>query len=226
MSIRCIILPIAILLCVATVWAQPGAVPANLHNNLTVLYDITISNHKKNAGIEETYNGGIKTIMVQNSKARVRLVSLMRIQSHYFFKNDSGLAKVLITKESGKKKYKYRLSAAGWKQYNVKYDSITCTFLDDTKSIAGYNCKKAIVTVPGLDKEVIIYYSPELTAPDKHIEPLFAKIPGLVLHYVTEGPNGSISFTAKKISFDPLDEGLFQEPVNGYAQKNYIASER
>ncbi len=199
---------------------------AEQRGNLTVLYDISIHSKKKNTGIEETYNGGIKTIMVKNDKARVRLVSLMRIQSHYFFKHDTALSKVLITKESGKKKYKYQLTATEWESYNEKYGNITCTLLEDTKLIAGYSCKKAIIALPGLDKEVTVYYTPELKALDKYIEPLFAKIPGMVLQYVTEKGDGTVSFTASKISFEPVAESLLSEPSAGYIQKKYEAPEK
>lgn len=204
--------------CAAIAQAQTVAPPAN-NQNLTVVYDISIHNNKKAAGIEETYNGGIKTVMVQNGRARVRLVSLMRIQSHYFIKNDSSLAKVFITKESGKKKYKYSLSAREWKDFNTKYDSVSCVLLDDTKEVAGYPCKKAILKIPAQNKEVTIYYTPGLNPLDKHIEPLFATVPGLVLQYETAAGNESIRFTASKLSFEKIDESLLQEPVTGYTQK-------
>jgi len=223
------ILLIILSLCSTGIRAQPGAgiaVSNNKNNNLTIVYDISISSNNKKAGIEEAYNGGIKTVMLQNGKARIRLVSLMRIQSLYFFTKDSALTKVLITKESGKKKYKYQLSAADWKRHNAKYDSITYSLLDETKSVAGYTCKKAIITVPGENKEVIVYYSTELKPLDNYIEPLFAGIPGVVLQYVSETTNGNISFTASKISFEPVDENLLQEPTSGYVQKNYDAPVR
>lgn len=226
MKIQNVISVVVVLLIATTVKAQPAVVQSSLHRDLTVLYDISIHSRRKNAGIEETYNGGIKTIMVKNDRARVRLVSLMRVQSHYFFKHDSGLSKVLITKESGKKKYKYLLTAEDWKSYNKKYENITCTLLEDTKLIAGYRCRKAIVTVPGQDKEVTVYYTPELKPLDKHIEPLFAQIPGMVLQYVTESEAGSVTFTANKIVFEPLDESLLSEPSAGYIQKSYEDPER
>jgi len=228
-KINSIILLIILSLCGSGTRAQSGegvAASNKKNNNLTIVYDINTSSKTKNAGIEETYNGGIKTIMLQNGQARVRLVSLMRIQSLYFFTKDTALTKVLMTKESGKKKYKYQLSASDWKQYNAKYDSITYSLLDETKSVAGYPCKKAIITIPAENKEVIVYYSPELKPLDDHIEPLFAGIPGLVLEYMHKTSDGNISFTASKISFGPIDETLLQEPASGYILKSYDAPVR
>lgn len=228
MGIVRIILPAILLLYALGMQAQTPAMPAGdtNHSSITVVYDISSSRNSKSAGIEETYNGGIKTVMIQNGKARIRLVTLMRIQSNYFFLQDSALAKVLVTKESGKKKYKYALTALEWKRQNAKYDSISCKLLDDSKTVAGYTCKKAIITVPGESREITVYYSTALKPLHRLIEPLFACVPGMVLQYESETSDGSISFTANKISFDPLDESLLQEPATGYIKKRYIASQR
>ena len=192
-----------------------------LLNNITVVYDININSNKKNTGIAETYNGGVKTIMIKGGKTRVRLVTLMRIQSIYLFKQDSTLSKVLIVKESGNKRYKSRLSPADWKNYNAKYDSITYTLLNDSITVAGHNCRKAIITIPGEGKEVIAYYSTSLKSLDKNTEPMFTGLPGMVLKYEYEDPEGTIIFTAGKISFDQIDEKILEEPTKGYTQKKY-----
>jgi len=216
------------LYCSSSAQGQPATVttnsPARL-NNLTVVYDINVNSNKSNIGIEETYNGGIKTVMIRHEKARIRLVSLMRIQSTYFAKQDSNLAKVSIIKESGKKKYKYRLSAVDWKNYNTRYDSISYTLFDDSITVAGYNCKKALISIPGSGKEVTAYYSTSLKPLDKYLEPLFAGLPGMVLKYEQEDPKGTISFTANKVSFDEFDEKLLQEPSKGYILRNYTPVE-
>lgn len=194
-------------------------------SNMTLLYDININTGKTGTGIEETYNGGVKTVMIKNDRVRIRLVSLMRIQSIYFFKRDSALSKVLITKESGEKKYKYSLTASDWKFYNAKYDSLTYTFLDDSISVAGYNCKKAIITLKD-GKEVVAYYSTALKSLDKFVEPMFAGLPGIVLRYEHEESKGTISFTVSKISMDPIDDHIFAEPTRGYKTQRYRPSSR
>src|ERR1700722_9599956 len=69
--------------------------------DLTIPYSITITSRKSGAGIAETYNGGIETLFAGAHVARLRLVSLMRIQS-VFITTENGLLKsVTIIKESG-----------------------------------------------------------------------------------------------------------------------------
>lgn len=200
-----------IIACGTTAKAQPAVVSKQNYNSLILVYDINISSTKKKAGIEETYNGGVKTIMLQNNKARVRLVSLMRIQSHFFQMHDSGLVYMVISKESGKEKTKNQLSASDWKIHNTKYESLSCEFSDESISVAGYNCKKAIITAPSENKKVIAYYCPQLKPLHTFIEPLFAGIPGIVLQYTVEDKTGSLSFTASKVSFEPVAENLVAE---------------
>ena len=194
LRINSIILLMGFYLCATSTRAQSAqslADSAVMFNNITVVYDININSNNSSAGIAETYNGGVKMIMARGAKARFRLVTLMRIQSIYFFKQDSNLTKVIILKESGKKRYKYQLSPADWKIYNAKYDSVTYALLNDSITVAGYSCKKAIISIPGEGKEVIAYYSNSLKPMDKNIEPMFAGLPGMVLKYEHETPEGA-----------------------------------
>ena len=83
-----------------------------VNNNLTITYNLLIDGNKK-TGIEEVYNGGNRTIFINNKQVRVRLVSLMRIESLFFLIGaDTSLNKIVVVKESGKDKYKNVMCAA------------------------------------------------------------------------------------------------------------------
>ncbi len=227
MRINNIILLIGFYLCASNAGAQPAkGLPDSsvMYNNITIVYDIIINSNKKNADIAETYNGGVKTVIVKGGKARLRLVTLMRIQSIFFLKQDSALEKVFILKESGKKRYKYQLSPEDWNKYNARYNGIVYTLVNDSITVAGHLCKKAIISIPGEGKEVIAYYSTALKPLDKNIEPMFAGLPGMVLRYEHSDPEGIIIFTANQISFDQIDEKIVEAPTKGYIQRNYSAS--
>ncbi|MET2951850.1 hypothetical protein ABXV18_27720, partial [Vibrio owensii] len=66
-------------------------------------------------GIGETYNGGVETFFTNARHARLRLVSLMRIQSIYVSSDNTERT---IVKESGKNKYVSRMNGQEWKAYN------------------------------------------------------------------------------------------------------------
>src|SRR6202012_3207617 len=98
--------------------------------DLTVSYAIEVRSKKSNTGIAETYNGGVETLFITGHQARLRLVSLMRMQSIYLFSQDPE-RRVTIVKESGHDKYKYHLNGGEWKAYNKKYEGVKCLLTED-----------------------------------------------------------------------------------------------
>jgi hypothetical protein len=74
--------------------------------DLTVSYSIGLKSRRSNTGIGETYNGGVETIFANDQEVRLRLVSLMRMQSIFILSDGRAQQKVIILKESGKNRYK------------------------------------------------------------------------------------------------------------------------
>ena len=196
------------------------------YDAFSIVYDIHVTTSKENPGLEETYNGSTKTIMHQNGKTRIRLVSLMRIQNIYLFEEASALKKVILTKESGKNLYKYVLTASEWKIYNTRYDNIKYTYYNDKLNILGFECKKAALFINDGKQKIIVYYTESLKPFSKSIEPMFAGLPGLVLRYEIESKNGSIRYIANKINTEKLDNSIFSEPEKGFTVKKYKAYSR
>jgi GLPGLI family protein len=89
-------------------------------------------------------------------------------------------------------------------------------YLDETKEIAGYKCKKAIVSVEGAG-ELEIYYTEDLPAgASKQYEGLN----GFPLEYtVAQGPM-KIKMTAKTVKQEKLDKSLFETP-SGYDKMSF-----
>jgi len=194
----------------------------NIANNnaLTIIYDIQVKTDKSKTGIEETYNGGIKTIFINNEQARIRLVSLMRIQSIFFSTSVNSKHQVSIVKESGKAKYKYYLTNDQWKSLNIKYNNDSCQITNDSAVILNYPCRKVIITLKD-GRILTAFYTNQLNPINPKIEPAFNCVPGLVLQYQYSYKKGTIIYTASKISQNPIDGSIFKIPVKGYIQKKY-----
>ena len=197
-------------------FAQPG------NKTATIVYDISITKHRHAGGIEETYNGGTKAIFITGKKARIRLVTLMRIQSMFFDYTETGVKKVTILKESGKKKYTFNLTPAEWNSYNYKYDStnVSCSFTNDSLNIAGYTCKKVVINLQK-GRQVIAYYTDSIQTKTGFIEPLFRCVPGMVLQYEFFSKKGFIIFKAAKVSNSFISTSIFTVPSKGFAVKKY-----
>mgnify|MGYP006992428898 CR=1 FL=1 len=160
----------------------------------------------------------IKTYMQSGSKVRIRMVSLMRIQNIFLSKNSNGSNRILISKESGKQKYKQLVSDAAWKQLNSRYQNLHCSFTKDSVLIAGYYCKKANIQLAD-GKQITAYFTNALPPADKNIEPMFACLPGMVLKYEYKHGNGTLIYHAVKVKHNPISETVFREPGNEYPFK-------
>lgn len=192
-----------------------------LKKDITVSYSVELKSNKNNTGIGEAYNGGIKTVFISGDKARVRLVSLMRIQSVFLFPKNSANKIAVVAKESGKDKYKYFLSENEWKQYNGKYDSITCQFTYDSAVILNYPCRKAIITLKD-GRSIGVFYTDSIKRKNfSQAEPLFSCVPGLVLQYEYRYKKGTIIYTATSINSEKIDPLVFRIPTKGVSTRKF-----
>jgi GLPGLI family protein len=202
--------------------APKPAVDYKREEDLTVTYSMELAKaRKKSIGIGETYNGGTKTLFVSNGLVRLRLVSLMRMQSIFILPPGNTERTAVIVKESGKNKHKVYLSANQWKQYNAKYDQAGCRLVDDTAIIAGYRCNKAIITLSD-GRTITAFYTRSIQRPElANVEPAFACIPGLVLKYTYEYKKGKITYTATAVSRKQIDQDILKVPSKGYPEQPY-----
>jgi hypothetical protein len=191
---------------------------------LTIVYTLSTESSKKTS-IEETYNGGTLALFINNKTARIRFVSLMRIQSMFFnVAEGNEKSKVYIFKESGKEKYKSVLKWPDWQNFNQSYNAATYEFLEDSMVILKYNCKKVIITAAN-NRKVIAYYTKQFTNPIIAIaEPIFAGIPGVVLYYEYSEKKNKVKFTATDILTNPISKEVFKMPAKGYLTKKYTTN--
>ena len=220
----------AILAVMAPFNGRPAANPAMLPmvftmdgNDLTVSYSIGILSKRSNTGIAETYNGGVKTLFIGGRQGRLRLVSLMRIQSVFISTDQDRLQKITIVKESGKNKYKSSLTEHEWSAYNKKYLGASCNLTDDTMHVLNYLCKKALITLKGGRTLTAWYTTAIQNVLFANLEPAFSGIPGLVLKYEYTLRRKTISYTATSISRNPLAPDVFTLPGADFPVKKFIA---
>ena len=65
------------------------------------------------------------------------------------YDNETGTA--VILKEIGAEKYMLTFTSDEWKKENMQFEGLTVTLTNETKTILGYECKKAVAH---LKKEV------------------------------------------------------------------------
>lgn len=82
-------------------------------------------------------------------------------------------------------------------------------------------CNKAILTNNG--KEIICYYVAGVNLPALiKAEPLFAKIPGLVLQYEFKNKKEYIVYRASSVDFTPFPMAQLNIPSSGFVKKRVV----
>ncbi|HEY0434783.1 MAG TPA: hypothetical protein VGC95_12990, partial [Chitinophagaceae bacterium] len=113
-----------------------------------------------------------------------------------------------------------------WLEANQKYDSVSFKLDNDsTKVIVGYNCQKATGTLQS-GETFTVYFTKDLVPANRDMQYSNRQLPGLVLEYESHlGPN-RVTFTASKLSFDPVAVSKFDLPKTGFRVLSYEESKR
>jgi GLPGLI family protein len=176
----------------------------------TVTYSITGSNVETNKNLA----GTTKTLYIKGKMSRIDMVGNNYKQS-VIYNNETGTA--VILKEIGTEKYISTFTSNEWKKENKQFEGLTVTLTNETKTMLGYECKKAVAHLKD-GSYYNIYYVPAIIPSANENPYQFKDIPGFVLQYETYNDKNSvgITYTATVINFNPVPASRFQIPSSGY----------
>ncbi|MCO6499169.1 MAG: hypothetical protein J5I47_02185 [Vicingus serpentipes] len=93
-------------------------------------------------------------------------------------------------------------------------------FIDETKTILGYECKQALITIDnGLNDVFTVAYTDEINIKTPNWPNQFSIINGVLLEYQYEKYDVCMRFTAKKIHFKKIEDSEFEIPED-YTELN------
>ena len=162
--------------------------------------------------LTKAFDGASLNIWFKASNVRVDYNSNILNQTTFFDAKDGS---VVLLKESGQEKYMMNLSKSQWSSYNNKYAGISYQYVNETKTVAGLLCKKAIGTLKDGSK-IVVYYCPDLIPYSTGYDYAFIEIPGLVLEYETSFGNVTAIFTVNKVQTSSVSLSKFDLPKSGY----------
>lgn len=173
----------------------------------TVTFDVSIGK-ADGSGEHAT-----KTLYIKGTEIRTDLVSPTFLQTTFY---DGKKEEAVILRELGGNKYMSRLNAAQWKDQNKRYEGMEVVLGNETKTILGYECKKAQVKLK--DGSVLdMFYATAIIPSVSENAYQFKGIPGFVLEYEAQSEKGGkIKFTATVINLSPVPASRFQIPQSGY----------
>jgi len=180
----------------------------------TISYAISAEDGTMDKDVSESLKASTKNVYIKGNDSRADLVSPSFTQSLIYNKS-TGTA--VILREFGNNKFMTRLDRSKWLEENKKYEGMTVSLVgSDTKTILGYECKKALIQLK--DGSVLtLYYASAIVPSVKEFEYQFKDIPGFVLEFESQETNGKkIRYTATKINLSPVQASRFDIPVSGY----------
>lgn len=186
----------------------------------SIVYNVVVNTNDPNPKLVDGFDGATNTIYIKGKFSRSELVSVYGTQSTII---DGKTGNVEVLKEYGDKKYMINMTPADWLEANQKYDSVSFTYENEYKTIAGYNCQKAIGKLKN-GETFIVYFTNELIPENQSFQYSNRNPPGLALEYESSLGKNKVIFTASKISFDPVPASKFDVPKTGFRIMTYKES--
>jgi len=191
-------------------------------SELTLVYDASISSGSKEPKMADALDGHNKTIYVKGNMSRAEMVSALFSSATI---HDSKTGSSVVLKEVSGQKLLIRMTAENWAENNKRYEGITFTNTNETKTIAGYNCIKAVAKLPD-GTNFTVYYTPDIVPENKEYDYQFKNLNGLPLEYELVQGKLTIKYTVSKINMNPVPASKFDIPKTGYREMTYEESKK
>jgi len=184
----------------------------------TVVFKITLDDGTSDKDVTNNISKSSKTVFIKGNDSRVDLISPTIQQSVIYDKTET---RAVVLREFGTNKFMNRLNKEQWLVANKQYQGMNLSLLNESKTILGYECKKAILTLK--DGSVFsLYYATSIIPSVREFEYQFKDVPGFVLEYQIKesGDNTLVNYRAEKISLSPVLASKFDIPTSGYRLMN------
>lgn len=187
----------------------------------TISYDIVINTGSERPRAADFFDGATSTVYLKGAKSRTEMVSSLGSQATII---DENTKTVSVLKEYGAQKYIIQMTAANWKDANKKFENVDFSYTDESKTILGYKCKKAIGKLND-GNTFTVWYTSDLIPENKDFQYVNRTLPGLAMQYESNiGNNLKVTYTVSKINMSPVPAAKFDLPKSGFRILTYEES--
>ena len=183
----------------------------------TISYDIVINTNNTTPQAADLLDGAISIIYLKGNSSRSEMISSLGTQSTIV---DGKTGNVTVLKDYGEQKYMIKMTKADWKTSNKKYEGSTFTYENEFKTIAGYNCQKAIGKLAD-GSTFTVYFTKDLVPVNKDFQYLNKELPGLAMQYEATMGKQKVTYTVSSINFNLVPAAKFDLPKSGYRVMTY-----
>ena len=111
------------------------------------------------------------------------------------------------------KKYAILFDTSDISKMNNEVPQMNIEFVDSVKTIAGYQCKKAIITFPEDESTSFdVYYTKDINLKTPNWNTQFKEIDGVLLEYQMTRYNIEMKFTATTVVKEDIEDSAFEMP--------------
>ena len=214
------ILKFSIAVCAAITLLSPFAFAQKTISEGTLTYNI--STQSENTTQADPLNGATNTVSLKGSLSRTDMLSPLGKETTIY---DEKMGEGVILKEYSGQKLMITLTKENWISINNKFEGINFASSADKKTIAGYNCTKAIGKLHD-GSSIVVYYTTDVTIINKDYNKIFKNLPGLPVEY--EFQNGKLKFKylLSTVNFGSVPLSKFDFPKSGYRIMTYDESKQ
>lgn len=155
--------------------------------------------------------------MVKGAHYRSDLISSIGAMSTIFDLREGAGA---ILRDFGSQKIMTLLNRDNWKEINKKFTELTYEITSDTMNVLGYTCTKAKALVEG-ETLLEVFFTRSLLPDNAEMFTQLGRLPGLILSYSETSSSSTVTYTARSLSFDPVQIQKFDIPSSGYRIMSY-----
>lgn len=182
----------------------------------TLVYDVSIQAGSATQNGNDL-NGATNTVYIKGNNSRTDMSSTLGKEVIIF---NSKSDNAVILKEFSGQKLMITLNKENWKAKNRQNSNLKFELTSESKTIAGYNTRKAVAkTAEG--KTFVVYYTPDLVPGNKEYDATFINLPGLPVEYEIESGKMKFRYRLSRISYEPVQASQFDFPTMGYRIMSY-----
>jgi len=191
-------------------------------SEMSLVYEASITTGSKEPKLADAFDGATTTVYIKGTMSRSEMVSAL---ASFTTIHDATNGSSVILQEVSGQKLLIRMSAENWKDKNKKYEGITFANTEETKTIAGYKCVKALAKMRD-GATFSVYYTNEIIPDNIEYNYQFKNLEGLPLEYELTQGSLTIKYSVSKINLNPVPASKFDIPKTGYRELNYDESRK
>ncbi|MFV0605099.1 MAG: hypothetical protein ACK5NK_04575 [Niabella sp.] len=187
----------------------------------TISYDMVINTNNTTPGAADMLDGATSIVYLKGNSSRADFINSLGTQTTIY---DGKTNTATSLTEYGKQRFLITFSQKEWKTYNKKYDSLSYTIENEFKTIAGYNCQKAIGKM-GDGTAFVVYFCKDLKPIHNEFLYINKNLPGLAMQYEASQGKAKVTYTVSSIDFGVVPLSKFDLPKTGYSVMTYTESQ-